>query len=419
MRRIRTEEGAENQKQRDTGFMSSQSDTISMRTIMLGTLVVLLAMGVRATFGLFMQPMGLAQGWGREVFSMAFALQNLVWGVACIFMGILADRYGSGRTIALGAVLYMLGMIGTRFATDETTLYLTAGVLVGLGQAGTTFPVILPVVARSVPPAYRSTAMGIASAGGSMGQFAVVPTGQMLISGLDWTGALWVLSLFVACCAPLAYFLRGRPQVHAGPQQSLASAVRQAVRHPSFHFLFWSYFVCGFHTAFITLHLPAYVTDGGLTAGQGATAIALIGLFNVLGSFYAGKLGGKYSKKRLLAGVYGMRAFGILLLLWMPLSPWVLYAFAAWMGLFWLGTVPLTQGLIGQIYGLRYAATLSGIVFLGHQIGSFIGVWLGGYAYAKTGNYDLVWWLGVVLAIVAALLCLPVREQPVAQPAPA
>ncbi|CAB3708527.1 MFS transporter [Achromobacter pestifer] len=393
--------------------MSSQTDTISTRTIVLGTLVVLLAMGVRATFGLFMQPMGLAHGWGRDVFSMAFALQNLVWGVACIFMGILADRYGSGRTIALGALLYMLGMIGTRFATDETTLYLTAGVLVGLGQAGTTFPVILPVVARAVPPAYRSTAMGIASAGGSLGQFAVVPTGQALITGMDWPGALWVLSLFVACAAPLAYFLRGRPQSQSGPHQSLASAVRQAVRHPSFHFLFWSYFVCGFHTAFITLHLPAFVTDGGLTAGQGATAVALIGLFNVLGSFYAGKLGGKYSKKRLLAVVYFMRAFGILLLLAVPLSSWVLYVFAAWMGLFWLGTVPLTQGLIGQIYGLRYAATLSGIVFLGHQLGSFIGVWLGGYAYAKTGNYDMVWWLGVALAVIAALLCLPVREQPV------
>jgi predicted MFS family arabinose efflux permease len=336
-------------------------------------------------------------------------------------MGILADRYGSGRTIALGAVLYMLGMIGTRFATDETTLYLTAGVLVGLGQAGTTFPVILPVVARAVPPAYRSTAMGIASAGGSLGQFAVVPTGQALITGMDWPGALWVLSLFVACAAPLAYFLRGRPHAQSGPQQSLASAVRQAVRHPSFHFLFWSYFVCGFHTAFITLHLPAYVTDGGLTPGQGATAVALIGLFNVVGSFYAGKLGGKHSKKRLLALVYFMRAFGILLLLAMPLSAWVLYAFAAWMGLFWLGTVPLTQGLIGQIYGLRYAATLSGIVFLGHQLGSFTGVWLGGYAYAKTGNYDMVWWLGVALAVIAALLCLPVREQPVTpvEPRPA
>ncbi|MCD0505999.1 MFS transporter [Bordetella petrii] len=392
----------------------SQSQTLSLRTVYLGTLVVLLAMGVRATFGLFMQPMGLAHGWGRDVFSMAFALQNLVWGAACILMGMLADRYGSGRTVVLGALLYMAGMIGTRFATDEVSLYLTAGVLVGLGQAGTTFPVILPVVARSVPPAYRSTAMGIASAGGSLGQFLVVPSGQVLIGTFDWTGALWALSMLVAIGAPLAYFLRGKPGAHAGGQ-SLAAAVRQAMRHPSFHFLYASYFVCGFHTAFITLHLPAFVVDGGLNASHGATAIALIGLFNVLGSFYAGKLGGRHSKKLLLAGVYGLRAFGMLLLLALPLSPWVLYVFAAWMGLFWLGTVPLTQGLIGQIYGLRYAATLSGIAFLGHQVGSFIGVWLGGYVYATTGNYDLMWWIGVVLAVVAAALCLPVREQPLEQ----
>ncbi|WP_459615164.1 MFS transporter [Bordetella sp. 2513F-2] len=391
-----------------------ESQPISLRIVLLGTLVVLLAMGVRATFGLFMQPMGLAHGWSREVFSMAFALQNLVWGAACILMGMMADRYGSGRTVALGVVLYALGMVGTRFATDEFTLYLSAGVLVGLGQAGTTFPVILPVVARSVPASYRSTAMGIASAGGSMGQFVVVPAGQMLIDGLDWSGALWALSMLVAVALPLAYFLRGRPASAGGPQQSLGSAVRQAMAHPSFHFLFWSYFVCGFHTAFITLHLPAYVVDAGLNAGHGATAIALIGLFNVFGSYYAGKLGGRYSKKRLLAGVYAMRAIGILVLLALPLSPAVLYFFAAWMGAFWLGTVPLTQGLIGQIYGLRYAATLSGIAFLGHQIGSFIGVWLGGYAYARTGSYDPVWWAGVALALVAAVLCLPVREQPVA-----
>lgn len=388
----------------------SQSQPVSLRTLLVGTVIVLLAMGVRATFGLFMQPMGLAHGWGRDVFSMAFALQNLVWGVACIFMGMLADRYGSGRTIALGALLYVVGMIGTRMATDEFSLYMTAGVLVGLGQAGTTFPVILPVVARSVPPAYRSTAMGIASAGGSMGQFLVVPAGQVLISGLDWTGALWALSLLAGAGIPLAYFLRGKPAAHAGGQ-SLSAAIRQALQHPSFYFLASSYFVCGFHTAFITLHLPAYVADGGLNAGHGATAIALIGLFNVFGSFYAGKLGGRYSKRLLLAAVYGLRAFGMLLLLVMPLSPWVLYAFAAWMGLFWLGTVPLTQGLIGQIYGLRYAATLSGIAFLGHQVGSFIGVWLGGYVYDRTGNYDLMWWSGIALAIIAALLCLPVREQ--------
>ncbi|ULY53080.1 MFS transporter [Bordetella pertussis] len=397
----------------------STSEKPSLRILFIGTGVVLLAMGVRATFGLFMQPMDLAHGWGREVFSMAFALQNLVWGAACIGMGILADRYGSGRTIVLGAVLYALGMIGTRFATDEATLYLTAGVLVGLGQAGTTFPVILSVVARSVPAAYRSTAMGIASAGGSLGQFLVVPAGQQLITGLDWPGALWVLSLLVAVGAPLAYFLRGKPGVHGGVQQSLGAAVRQAMAHPSFHFLSWSYFVCGFHTAFITLHLPAYVVDAGMKASHGATAIALIGLCNVIGSFYAGKLGGVYSKRLLLAAIYGLRAFGMLLLLAVPLTPLVLYVFAGWMGLFWLGTVPLTQGLIGQIYGLRYAATLSGIAFLGHQVGSFIGVWMGGAVYARTGNYDLVWWTGVALAVVAALLCLPVREQPLAQPAAA
>jgi predicted MFS family arabinose efflux permease len=390
-----------------------------MRTLYAGAFVVLLVMGVRATFGLFMQPMGTELGWGRDVFSMAFAIQNLVWGIGSIFMGILADRYGAGRTIALGVLLFALGMVGMRLSTDELSLYLTAGVLVGLGQAGTTFPVILPVIARAVPPAYRSTAMGIASAGGSMGQFTVVPIGQIAISTFDWTGALWIMSLFAAAAMPLALLLRGKPSASATGQQSLGAAVRQAFRHPSFHFLFWSYFVCGFHTAFITLHLPAYLVDGGLTATDGAIAIALIGLFNVAGSFYAGKLGGRYSKKNLLAGVYFLRAFGILFLIAMPMSPWVAYAFAAWMGLFWLGTVPLTQGLIGQIYGFRYAATLSGIAFLGHQIGSFIGVWLGGYVYGVTGSYSIVWWMGIVLAVVAAALCLPIKEKTLGGPLPA
>ncbi|MDQ2147757.1 MFS transporter [Alcaligenaceae bacterium C4P045] len=401
----------------------SPTDSKPLRIIIMGTLVVLFAMGVRATFGLFMQPVGLQNGWGRDVFSIAFAIQNLVWGLSCIGMGIMADRWGAGRTMALGAVIYIVGLIGMCFATTEPMLYLTAGVLVGLGQGGVTFPVILPVIARAVPPASRSTAMGIASAGGSLGQFLIVPSGQFLISGFDWTGALWVLSAMVAVILPLAYFLRGKP-APAAPGElhlSLGGAVRQAFRHPSFHFLFWSYFVCGFHTAFITLHLPAFVTDSGLTATHGATALALIGLFNVAGSFGAGKLGGKYSKKHLLAGIYFLRAFGMALVLFVPLTPLVLYAFAAWMGLFWLGTVPLTQGLIGQIYGFRYAATLSGIVFLGHQIGSFIGVGLGGWLYSRTGSYDAMWWIGLVLAVVAALLCFPVREQAIAvrMPTPA
>ena len=398
--------------------MTPSPETPYLRTLYVGAFIVLLAMGVRATFGLFMQPMELVHGWGRDVFSIAFAIQNLVWGVGAIFMGMLADRYGSGRTIALGATLYVLGMVGMRFSSDELSLYLTAGVLVGLGQAGTTFPVILPLVARAVPPAYRSTAMGIASAGGSVGQFAVVPTGQLLISTLDWTGALWVLSLLLASAVPLALFLKGRPDARSGTH-SLGAAVRQALGDRSFYFLSLSYAVCGFHTAFVTLHLPAFLSDGGLTFTHGATAIALIGLFNVVGCFYAGKLGERYSKKSLLAAVYFLRAFGILFLIALPLTPLVAYLFAAWMGLFWLGTVPLTQGLIGQIYGLRYAATLSGIAFLGHQIGSFIGVWMGGYAYQTTGDYTMVWWTSIVLAVVAAVLCLPVKEHTRASPVPA
>lgn len=398
--------------------MTSTPAVSSMRTLYVGSFIVLLALGVRATFGLFMPIMGVDLGWGRDVFSLAFAIQNLVWGAGTIFMGMLADRHGSGRTIALGALLYALGMLGMRYSTDVFSLYMTAGVLVGLGQAGITFPVILPVVARAVPPAYRSTAMGIVAAGGSLGQFVVVPGGQLLISGLDWTGALWVLSMLVALGIPLATFLRGKPDASRS-SQSLSHAIRQALAHKSFHFLFWSYAVCGFHTAFITLHLPAFLMDGGLSATHGATAIALIGLFNVAGCYYAGKLGERLSKKLLLAWIYFLRAFGIILLIALPPSPMVAYVFAAWMGMFWLGTVPLTQGLIGQIYGLRYAATLSGIAFLGHQIGSFIGVTMGGYVYQSTGSYTLVWWAGIVLAVVAAVLCLPIKEETLAQPAAA
>ena len=397
-------------EERNPGLLDNP---LALRTILIGTLIVLLAMGIRATIGLFIQPMGLERGWGREVFSMGFALQNLVWGFGAIGAGMMADRLGSGRTIALCAAFYAVGLLGTRFSSTELEFYLSAGVLIGLGQAGTTFAVILPVIARTVPLSSRSTAMGIASAGGSQGQFLVVPTGQLLIDSLDWTGAYLVLSMVLAATLPLAWFLRGKPGANTGPQQSMFSAIGQALKHPTFHFLFWGYFVCGFHTAFITLHLPAFVVDKGLNASTGAFAIGLIGLFNVFGSFTAGKLGGTHSKKNLLAGLYALRAVGLIWILVMPTSPWVVYVFAAWMGVFWLGTVPLTQGLIGQIYGLRFAATLSGMVFLGHQLGSFTGVWLGGRVQAVTGSYDLVWWIGILLALMAAALCLPVRESPI------
>ncbi|OVZ57482.1 MFS transporter [Pigmentiphaga sp. NML080357] len=393
--------------------VSSPSSSHADRIVVCASLVLLFAMGVRATFGLFMQPMGLVHGWGRDVFSLAFAIQNLVWGVAAILMGSVADKWGSGRTIVVSALLCALGLIGTRYAGSELMLYLCAGVLVGLGQAGTTFAVLLPVVARSVPPERRSAAMGIASAGGSMGQFVVVPAGQLLIDHFDWTGALWALSALMLLALPLATRLTGKPE-HAAGAQSLGAAVRQAVGDGSYHFLFWSYAVCGFHTAFITLHLPAFVVDGGLKASNGALAIALIGLFNVFGSYWAGRMGGRHSKKHLLALLYATRSAAILLLIFLPLTPAVLYAFSALMGLVWLGTVPLTTALVGHIYGMRYAATLTGIVFFGHQIGSFVGVWLGGKLYVATGSYDVVWWLSVALGLAAAALCLPVRERALA-----
>ena len=391
--------------------------TPATRMIVIGALAVMLAMGVRATFGLFMQPIGLENGWGRDVFSMAFAIQNLTWGIGAIAAGMLADRFGAGRTIAGAALLYALGLVLMRFAGSEVQLYLSAGVLVGLGQAGTTFPVILPVIARVVPLSQRSTSLGIVSAGGSLGQFLIVPSGQFLIDALQWSGALFTLSMMVALILPMATQLTGKPSQEGPGGLSMWGAIRQAVRHPSYHFLFWSYAVCGFHTAFITLHLPSYVVDQGLNAGQGATALALIGLFNVFGSLWAGKMGGRYSKRLLLASLYTVRGLAIGVLLLVPLTPVVLYAFAAVMGLVWLGTVPLTIGLVGQIYGMRYAATLSGVVFLGHQVGSFVGVWMGGKLYVATGSYTVVWLLGLGLAFAAAALCLPVRERPLAQPA--
>jgi MFS family permease len=375
--------------------------------------ILLIALGLRATFGLFLQPMSVDNGWTREVFSMAFAIQSIVWGLGAPLFGAMADRYGAGRTIVAGTVLYAAGLLAMAHAQSPTELYWSAGVLVGLGQSGTTFGVVLGVVARHVSLEKRSAALGIASAGGSLGQFLMVPFGQQLISHFDWYSALLVLSSVAAFGLPLAYVLRGKAEAAAVQfKQSLGSAFREAMGTGSYHYLFWSFFVCGFHTAFITLHLPSYVMDRGLSAANGALAIAFIGLFNVVGSYGCGWLGGRYSKKNILVWVYGLRAIFIALLLLFPLTPTVLYVFAAGMGLLWLGTVPLTNGLIGQIYGLRYASTLYGIIFLGHQVGAFVGVWTGGVAFEATGSYDLIWWLGIVLALLAAALSWPVDERP-------
>lgn len=377
-----------------------------------GALILTLAMGVRHTGGLFLQPMTLDQGWSRELFSFSIALQNLLWGLFQPFAGAFADRHGAGRTLVGGALLYIVGLVIMAHADTALDLNVGAGLLIGMGLSGTTFSVVLGVIGRMAAPEKRSMALGLASAGGSFGQFAVLPVGQGLISMVGWQDALLWLALGIALIIPLAAAVTGTSDRASGVQQSLREALAEAMRTPSFHYLFWSFFVCGFQTAFIMLHLPAFVVDGGMSANIGMTAVALIGLFNIFGSFLSGWLGGCYSKKWLLAWIYALRIVAILALLLFPLSQLTLYLFAAVMGLLWLGTVPLTSGLVGHIFGLRYMGMLYGIVFLGHQIGGFLGAWLGGRIFDLSGSYLMAWWLAIALSVMAAALSLPVREAP-------
>ena len=377
-----------------------------------GALILTLAMGVRHTGGLFLQPMTLDQGWSRELFSFSIALQNLLWGLFQPFAGAFADRHGAGRTLVGGALLYIVGLVVMAHADTALGLNVGAGLLVGMGLSGTTFSVVLGVIGRMAAPEKRSMALGLASAGGSFGQFAVLPVGQGLISMVGWQDALLWLALGIALIIPLAAAVTGTSDRSTGVQQSLREALGEAMRTPSFHYLFWSFFVCGFQTAFIMLHLPAFVVDSGMSANIGMTAVAMIGLFNIFGSFLSGWLGGLYSKKWLLAWIYALRIVAILALLLFPLSQLTLYVFAAVMGLLWLGTVPLTSGLVGHIFGLRYMGMLYGIVFLGHQIGGFLGAWLGGRIFDLSGSYLMAWWLSIALSVMAAALSLPVREAP-------
>ena len=378
-----------------------------------GCLVLVLAMGVRSTSGIFLQPMTMANGWTRATFSLAIALQNLVWGLGAPFFGAWADKYGAGRTLVACAILYALGLVWMAYAPTALELALSAGVLVGLGISGTTFGVVLAVMARAVSAERRSLALGLGGAAGSMGQFLMLPIGQGLIDGVGWQTALVMHALIAALIVPLAAGVAGKnPVVHGA--QSLGDAVRQAGRDKSFHLLFWGYFVCGFQVVFIALHLPPYVVDKGLPAKVGVAALALVGLFNIVGSFASGWLGGRFTKKYLLALIYAARSVVIGLFLLAPLSATSVYVFAAAIGLLWLSTVPLTNGLVGYRYGVKYMATLSGIVFLGHQIGSFFGAWLGGKIFDMTGSYDAAWGLMVVAGVWAAFVHLPIREAPIA-----
>jgi len=379
-----------------------------------GCVILCIGFGVRSGFGLFLQPMSLENGWGRETFSLAMAVQNLLWGIFGPFAGGIADRYGTGRVVALCGIAYVLGLVVMAFTETPLALHLGSGFLIGLALSGATFATILAVIGRVTPIEKRSTALGIAVAAGSFGQFALLPITQLLISGFDWRVALLVLAAIAALIVPLAFFTSGKAPAHTGPHQSLGEALHEAMRERGFHLLFWGYFVCGFHIAMLTVHLPSYVTDNGLRPEHGMTALALIGLCNMVGTFAAGWLGGRYSKKYLLSAIYSLRALLILMLVALPLTPLTLYVFACGIGFLWLGTVPLTTGLVGQIFGLRYFSTLTGIVFFGHQIGSFIGVWLAGWLYDQTGSYNGALTISIGLGVFAALVNVPVNEKPLA-----
>ncbi|CAN5643316.1 MFS transporter [soil metagenome] len=378
-----------------------------------GCLIALITYGLRTSFGLFIDPLSDGRGWGREVFALSLAIQNLVWGLGQPAAGAIADRYGSGRVLAFGGVIYALGVALMAVSATPLALHLTAGVLVGIGLSGGSFTIVIAALGRLMPPDRRSWAMGMATAAGSFGQFLFAPLGQALISGYGWVTALLLLATFAAIVPVLAVALRGggAPNEEEGPSISLRQATTGAFGHGSYLLLVLGFFVCGFHVAFITTHLPPYLSDSGVSSLVAAWSLALIGLFNVVGSYASGVLGGRGSKRRLLSGIYLSRAVVLLLFIVLPKSPAVVLTFAAAMGILWLSTVPLTSGLVAVMFGTRYLGTLFGFVFLSHQLGAFLGVWLGGVAYAQTGSYDPVWWAGVVLALAATALHWPIAEK--------
>jgi len=381
------------------------------------SLILAISLGVRHGFGLFLAPMSAEFGWGRETFAFAIALQNLVWGLVQPFTGAAADRFGVARTVLIGGLLYAAGLALMAAADTPASLSLSAGVLIGLGLSGTSFSVILGAVGRAVPAEQRSMAMGIASAAGSFGQFVMLPGSLGLIQWLGWSTALLALGMLVALIVPLAAMMRGQREAPPAPgaQQSLGEALREAAGHSGFRLLALGFFVCGFQVVFIGVHLPAYLVDNHLPAQVGTTVLALVGLFNVVGTYTAGWLGSCYSKPRLLAGLYLIRAVVISLFLLAPLTEWSAYAFGIAMGLLWLSTVPLTNGTVATLFGVRNLSMLGGIAFLFHQLGSFFGGWLGGWLYDRTGSYDLVWQIAIALSLMATLLNWPIREQPVAR----
>ncbi|MGZ3214953.1 MFS transporter [Paracoccus sp. T5] len=413
--------------------MSSQA-RIFTPVLIGGSLILLINFALRASFGVFQIPVAEDFGWPRAEFSLAIAIQNLAWGIGQPIFGALAERWGDRWAIILGALLYSAGLILTAFATTPAAVQLLE-VIVGFGIAGTGFGVILAVVGRAASDENRSLALGIATAAGSAGQVFGAPLAEILLAFYSWQGVFIIFGVIVlATMLFLPMLGGGKPASRGELEDSLGTVLKRAFRDPSYLMIFAGFFSCGYQLGFITAHFPAMITEmcgpidpAGMLAGLGITttsalgavAISLIGLANIGGAILAGYLGKRYTKKYLLAGIYTLRTIAAAAFILTPITPGTVILFSLVMGGLWLATVPLTSGLVAYIYGLRYMATLYGFVFLSHQIGSFLGVWLGGWLYDASGDYLLVWWIGVGVGAFSALIHLPVREAPVRIPAPA
>lgn len=387
--------------------------------MLIGSAIILaLSLGVRHGFGLYLVPMSDEFSWGHNVFSLAIAMQNLIWGAAQPFTGALADKYGSKIVVAVGGVLYTIGLLLMAVSSTGWLLNLSVGLILGLALSATSFSVLLSAVGRAAPPEKRSLAMGIASAAGSFGQFIMLPSTLLLLQNFGWSAALVVSALLIAMIVPLAWMLKAPAFVvpNASTNQvqlSFKDILVIAKNHKPFWFLSLGFLVCGFQVVFIGIHLPGYLIDYGFNATTGTVFLALVGLFNIVGTYTAGWLGGKYSKPKLLMGLYGLRGIAIIAFLMLPLSTVTIYSFGVVMGLLWLSTVPLTNGIVANMFGIKYLSMLSGIVFFTHQVGSFFGGWLGGVNHDVTGNYDLIWLFSIILSVFGVLVHFFVDEKAV------
>jgi predicted MFS family arabinose efflux permease len=403
--------------------MFTTSRTPELKTVLIAAgLVLTIAMGTRHGFGFWMQPIAQTHGWTRETFSLAIAMQNLMWGVFGPVAGMAADRYGTARVVVIGAVLYAAGLAWMATISDPTAFVMGSGILIGAALACTAFGALSGIIGRTAPESKRSWAFGISSAASSFGQFVMMPVDQYLISASGWQNAFFILAaLALLVMIPMSFGLREPESKKAsGPHQSIGEAIREAFAHRPFLLLVAGYFVCGFQVVFIGAHLPAYLKDKGIMdPGVAVMSLALIGLFNIFGSYYAGQLGGRFPKRYLLSSIYITRAIVIALFLLAPLSSGSVYVFSCAMGLLWLSTVPLTNGLIAGIFGVKHLSMLSGFVFFSHQVGSFLGVWLGGYLFTRQGNYNTVWMITIALGLFAALINLPINERAIVRPRPA